>query len=64
MKTLFDTDVRYARSSTVLWKLEDGVCSYRYPWSGWIQHTGVNQYRFNYWILAGITREVPSEDAV
>jgi LPS sulfotransferase NodH len=64
MKTLFDTDVRYARSSTVLWKLEDGKCSYRYPWSSWFEHEGVSPYRFNYWILAGITREVPSEDAV
>jgi hypothetical protein len=64
MKTLFDADVRYARSATVLWKLEDGKCSYRYPWSSWIEHNGVSPNRFDLWLLNGITKEVPNEDPV
>jgi len=71
MKTLFDTDVRYAKAvgSGVLWKLDGGKSYYRYAnYNSWTPRMGGLSFDdepvFNSWIASGLTREVPSEDAV
>lgn len=70
MKTLFDTDARYARAvvSGVIWKLEGGFAFYRYPGDRWWTPRMGAAYKdervFNSWIASGLVKEIPSEDVV
>ena len=71
MKTLFDTDVRYAKAvaSGVVWKLDGGKSYYRYAsHQAWAPRMGGYSFEdepaFNSWIASGLVKEVPNEDAV